>query len=117
MRRIITEVLPDDLRVGVIAGGHMSTEIGGPRASQASIDREFDAQVTDLTARGDVETLLREMTWERLLQAGNTTYAFLAYLLAVGLADGRPRPPRRPPSSPPPPPCPSGVGTCTERSA
>jgi aromatic ring-opening dioxygenase catalytic subunit (LigB family) len=90
LRTIVQNYLPADLRVGVIASGHMSTEIGGPRASQASVDPEFDAQMTQLMATGDVETLLRELSWDRLMKAGNTTYAFVAYLLVLGMADGRP---------------------------
>jgi protocatechuate 4,5-dioxygenase beta chain len=90
LRTIVQDYLPADLRVAAIASGHMSTEIGGPRASQASIEPDFDARMTELMGRGDVETLLREVTWDRLLQAGNTTYAFVTYLMLLGMANGQP---------------------------
>jgi protocatechuate 4,5-dioxygenase, beta chain len=85
--------LPASLRVAVIASGHLSVEIGGPKTMhqwQGAADAEFDSRVTELVRAGDVEGLLRETTWERMQEAGNVTSGFLNFVLLVGLSQGRP---------------------------
>ncbi len=88
LRRVI-EGLPTDKRVGVLSSGHLAVEVGGPKRPTYSSDVEFDRRMMDLIAAGEAETVVREATWERLLQAGNVAAGFLNYVLLLGLADGR----------------------------
>jgi protocatechuate 4,5-dioxygenase beta chain len=90
LRAIIDERLPADLRVAAIASGHLSVEVGGPRAKPDTIDLDFDRMAVELLGSGDVERILTEITWERLMEAGNVTYGFATYLILVGLVRGRP---------------------------
>ncbi len=88
IRAIIYE-LPSDQRVAVITSGHMSLEIGGPSANRSS-DPEFNRQMMAWIAEGNAEAVIREATWERMLQAGNVTPGFSNFVLAIGLAHGAP---------------------------
>lgn len=90
LRNIIEQHLPADLRVAAVASGHLSVEVGGPRAKSDTIDEAFDHEAVALLASGDVDRLLTEITWDRLMQAGNVTYGFATYLILVGLVRGRP---------------------------
>ncbi len=42
----------------------------------------------DLLAQGDAQSVIREATWERMLQAGNVASGFASYVLMLGLARG-----------------------------
>ena len=86
--RAAIEALPSDQRVGVLSSGHLAVEVGGPRAASGSADREFDRRMMDLIAAGEADTVVREATYERLLQAGNVAPGFLNYVLLQGLAQG-----------------------------
>src|SRR5262249_2346426 len=90
----ILEALPSDKRVCAILSGHLSLEVGGPRMikvfAEGVLDWEFDARMADILGTGDVETLLRESAVSRLLEAGNVTTGFMTFVLAAGLAGGRP---------------------------
>jgi protocatechuate 4,5-dioxygenase, beta chain len=89
--RAIIERLPPELRVAVVASGHTSTEVGGRDLLGGSINEEFDRKMIDLIDQADVQGLLNEASWERMIDAGNQTPGFLNYVLLVGIA-GKTRP-------------------------
>jgi hypothetical protein len=43
-----------------------------------------------LVGSGDVETVIEEATWDRMMASGNVTPGFLNFVLLMGLADGKP---------------------------
>ena len=87
LRSIIDEY-PAETRVAVLCSGHLSVEIGGPRAPCP--DPEFDAWAVRMVGQGDVEQALHGLTMERLMTAGNYTAGFLTFVMLMGLARGRP---------------------------
>lgn len=89
LRRAI-QALPTDRLIGVLASGHLSIEIGGPRPYTAATDADFDRRMMDLIAAGSANTVVEEASWERMSRAGNLTSGFLNYVLLMGLAGGRP---------------------------
>ncbi len=75
--------LPADLRVGLIGSGGLSHEPGGARYYK--IDQEFDRAFLQLTTQGDHDTLLKEMTPERMDTAGmGGTAEILAWYPIMG---------------------------------
>jgi len=88
--RATIEGLPSDARIAVIASGHLSVEIGGPRFMVEAPDPDFDHHVVQHIARGEVDGLLGLLTPERMTEAGNLTAAAMNFALLFGLADGRP---------------------------
>ena len=82
------EALPNGTRVGVLSSGHLAVEVGGPKTSNYSGDTEFDRRMMELITNGDAKTLIREATYERMIQAGNVTPGFLNYVLLMGIAGG-----------------------------
>jgi protocatechuate 4,5-dioxygenase beta chain len=89
LRKMIAE-LPADKRVGVLSSGHLAIEIGGPKEGRSSSDPEFDRRMMHLVGSGDVETVIEEATWDRMMASGNVTPGFLNFVLLMGLADGKP---------------------------
>ena len=87
VRNVIDE-LPSGLRVGVVCSGHLSVEIGGPRMRGGAPDRAFDEWSVGLLGRGDVDTVVRDLTFERFQEAGNYTAGFLNFVMLLGLAGG-----------------------------
>lgn len=87
--RSIIDDLPADKRIAVIASGHSSLDVGGPKTNQ-SVDPEFDRQMMGWIAQGDAEAVIREATWERMFQSGNQTPGFSNFLLLLGLVRGTP---------------------------
>lgn len=86
--REVIETMPGDQRVGVVSSGHLAIELGGPKTSQLSSDVEFDRHMMELITSGDAATVVKEASWERLMQAGNVAAGFLNYVLLMGIADG-----------------------------
>lgn len=81
---------PTHQRVAVLTSGHLAVEVGGPKPYTAgSTDEEFDLMMMRFIEAGDVHSVLRNSTFERLLQAGNVTPGFLNYVMLLGVADGR----------------------------
>ena len=89
LRKMIAE-LPADKRVGVLSSGHLAIEIGGPKEGRSSSDPAFDRRMMHLVGSGDVETVIEEATWDRMMASGNVTPGFLNFVLLMGLADGKP---------------------------
>lgn len=87
LRNVIDE-LPSGLRVGVVCSGHLSVEIGGPRMRSGAPDRAFDEWSMGLLGRGDVDAVVRDLTFKRLSEAGNYTAGFLNFVMLLGIAGG-----------------------------
>ncbi len=88
LRSVIDEI-PGDKRIGVVASGNLSLEVGGPlQFAPHPMDEAFDELAVDWIARGDIESAIRECTYERLTATGNVSHAYLNYLLAAGVANG-----------------------------
>ena len=86
----IIEAHPADLRVAIIASGHLSNAIGGPAMAQfvQEPDSPWDRRVWGQLVAGDTETLLEESSFETLAAAGSGTPGFLDYLFALGAVGG-----------------------------
>jgi protocatechuate 4,5-dioxygenase beta chain len=82
-----------DLRVGVLASGSFSLEVGGPRSSATDIwgvpDPDWAARATDLLGDGDVEGLIRESTREQIAAAGNAAAEVLDWIAMLGATGAR----------------------------
>lgn len=87
--RAIIEDWPENLRVGVMASGHLAVEIGGPKGRGSSPDPEFDAESVGIIGKGDIDGLMRIASFERMAQAGNFTSGFLNFVMLVGMSGGR----------------------------
>lgn len=77
-------------RVAVVSSGHLATEVGGPRHFAGSPDPGFDEQAVEWMRAGDVDGVLKALTYERLREAGNVTHQFLNFLVTMGVAGGAP---------------------------
>jgi protocatechuate 4,5-dioxygenase beta chain len=89
LTRLISSA-PAKQRVAVVTSGHFAVEVGGPKPNTAgSTDEEFDRHMMQLIADGDAARVVRDATFERLMQAGNVTPGFLNYVLLLGMAGGR----------------------------
>ena len=79
----VCDDLPDDMRVALLGSGGLSHEPGGARYYK--IDEEFDRTFLDLSARGDHQRLLEEITVERMEEAGvGGTSEILSWYLVLG---------------------------------
>ena len=88
LRSVIKEI-PGNKRIGVVVSGHLSLDIGGPlQFDIRPMNEEFDDQAVSWISRGDIETAVRESTFDKLTRIGTVTPAFANFLLAMGLADG-----------------------------
>jgi len=90
LRRLIASA-PGNKRVAVVFSGHLSVEVGGPKPFMSSPDEQFDRRMMELINAGDGAALVREATYERMLEAGNVTPGFLNYVMMLGLAGKPPR--------------------------
>lgn len=87
IRRIVRDVLPEGLRVGLIATGGLSHEPGGPR--YFVMDTTFDNWFLDLMEEGNVEKVVAEATIPRMNDAGGGgTTELLAWMVALGASGG-----------------------------
>jgi aromatic ring-opening dioxygenase catalytic subunit (LigB family) len=90
--RALAEVIrawPGKARVAIMATGGLSHDPGGPK--YFAVDEAFDRWFLDLLAQGDSARVLREVTVERMIAAGDGgTVELLAWLVALGAAGGRP---------------------------
>jgi protocatechuate 4,5-dioxygenase beta chain len=91
VRKIIDDY-DEDIRVAVIATGHMTNGVGGPymmRHAQMP-ETAWDRIIYDLVQRNDVPGILSHSSWAEMYAQGNNTPGFLAYVFAFGLAAGAP---------------------------
>lgn len=78
---------PGQERIAVLATGGLSHEPGGPR--YLWVDEEFDRWFLELLAKGDHATILREVTLERMEEAGSGgTAELLAWMVALACTVG-----------------------------
>jgi aromatic ring-opening dioxygenase catalytic subunit (LigB family) len=91
LRDFIEEDLPADMRVALFGSGGLSHEPGGVKYYK--IDEAFDRAFLDLCARGDHKALLKQMTVERMEEAGaGGTAELLSWfpvMAAIGERPGR----------------------------
>jgi protocatechuate 4,5-dioxygenase, beta chain len=85
--REIIEEWPADVNVAAVGSGHLSLELGGPRMfGEHGPDPEWDLQAIRWLAEGDVDSVLKDVTWESMTAAGNATPGFLDLVLMLGIA-------------------------------
>jgi hypothetical protein len=89
------EALPGNRRVGVIASGSFSQEVGGWRVDEGrswSVPRpDWASQVSDALTAGDVKAVIAEATPDMLADAGSVAGELLSWIAmagAIGLQDG-----------------------------
>ncbi|WP_306316611.1 MULTISPECIES: hypothetical protein [unclassified Streptomyces] len=84
------EAHPADLRVAVIASGHLSNAIGSPAMADfvTRPEQPWDRRVWDQITRGDTDTLVAESSYEALAKVGSGTPGFLDYVFALGAVGG-----------------------------
>lgn len=87
--RSVIDELPLAKRIAVIASGHTSLDVGGPKTNQ-SVDPELDRQMMAWIAEGNSEAVIKEATFERMFGAGNQTPGFLNFILLLGIVRGLP---------------------------
>jgi hypothetical protein len=87
------ESFPQPLRVGILASGQFSLEIGGPKVApgrrQGVPDPEWGIRVTDLLREGRNDTLIAEATFTRLQKAGNIGGELLNWIAMLGAIGDR----------------------------
>jgi hypothetical protein len=91
--RDAVESFPKSLRVGIVASGQFSLEIGGPKVApgrrQGVPDPEWAIRVTDLLREGHTDTLVAEATFPRLQKAGNIGGELLNWIAMLGAIGDR----------------------------
>jgi aromatic ring-opening dioxygenase catalytic subunit (LigB family) len=84
--------LPNQLRVAVVASGHFSLEIAGPRADpgerNGTPDIAWSKHVHRRIKNGEVNELLKEATSEQMWKAGNIGGELLNWIVLLGIVDG-----------------------------
>jgi protocatechuate 4,5-dioxygenase beta chain len=84
------EEYPADLRVAVIASGHLANAIGGPNmGALVREDNPWDLRTWDQITGGEIEALVEESTYASLSHVGHGTLGFLDYIFAMGAVGGR----------------------------
>ena len=91
--REAVEAHPQPLRVGIVASGQFSLEIGGPKVApgrrQGVPDPAWAAHVVDLLREGRNDELIAEATFARLQQAGNIGGELLNWIALLGAIGDR----------------------------
>lgn len=89
--RVLAEVIhawPGKERVAIMATGGLSHDPGGPK--YFAVDEKFDRWFMEMLATGDIDRILREITIEKMIAAGDGgTVELLAWLVALGAAGGK----------------------------
>jgi protocatechuate 4,5-dioxygenase beta chain len=79
---------PKKARVAIMGTGGLSHDPGGPK--YFAVDEKFDRWFLALLGEGDSKKVLREVTIDRMIAAGDGgTVELLAWLVAMGAAGGR----------------------------
>lgn len=91
--RAAVESFPQPLRVGVIASGQFSLEIGGPKVApgrrQGVPDSDWGVHVTELLREGRNDAVVAEATFPRLQKAGNIGGELLNWIAMLGAVGDR----------------------------
>jgi protocatechuate 4,5-dioxygenase beta chain len=81
------------LRVGIVASGAISGDIGGPKAIEgqpfAWPDEAWVANVVNRMRNAEIDELLNEATSDRLQAAGNVSGEMLNWVALLGAVGGR----------------------------
>jgi protocatechuate 4,5-dioxygenase beta chain len=90
--RVIADIIrrhrPAGERIAVMATGGLSHDPGGPKYFK--VDETFDRWFLDLLGQGDAARVLREVTIDRMVAAGDGgTTELLAWLVALGCVGDR----------------------------
>jgi protocatechuate 4,5-dioxygenase beta chain len=90
--RVIADIVrkrrPAGERVAIMATGGLSHDPGGPK--YFAVDEKFDRWFLDLLEQGNPERIMREVTIDRMLAAGDGgTSELLAWMVALGAAGPR----------------------------
>ncbi len=81
----VIQAFPGDARVAIMATGGLSHDPGGQK--YFDVDEVFDRWFLDMLASGDTGRVLREVTIEKMMGAGDGgTVELLAWLVAMGAA-------------------------------
>jgi hypothetical protein len=92
--RAAVESFPQALRVGIMASGQFSLEIGGPKVApgrrQGVPDPDWGVHVLELLREGRNEQVVAEATFPRLRQAGNIAGELLNWIALLGAVGDRP---------------------------
>jgi len=93
--RKVVAAQPQELRVGVLATGSFSLEVGGPRIEPGQPwgvpDPEWAARVVDLLGTRDLDRLVEEATPDQIAAAGNAAAEVLDWIAMAAMV-GAPRP-------------------------
>jgi hypothetical protein len=91
--RAAVESFAQPLRVGIMASGQFSLEIGGPKVApgrrQGVPDPEWGVRVSELLCEGQIDTLVAEATFPRLRKAGNIGGELLNWIAMLGAIGDR----------------------------
>jgi aromatic ring-opening dioxygenase catalytic subunit (LigB family) len=91
LRDFIKKDLPADMRVGLFGSGGLSHEPGGVKYYK--IDEEFDRKFLELCVKGDHKALLKEITVDRMEEAGvggtAEVLSWFPVMAAIGERPGR----------------------------
>ncbi|RAX14740.1 2,3-dihydroxybiphenyl 1,2-dioxygenase [Pseudarthrobacter sp. AG30] len=81
---------PAELRVAVLATGHMTNSVGGPAMDRFTTEpvTPWDLRTWELFTNGRVDDLLPDCTWDKLYAQGNGTPGFMVHLVAWGVVQG-----------------------------
>lgn len=89
--RSAVEAYPPDLRVAVVATGHLAFELGGPRHFLGrSPDPAFDERAVGWIRDADLDAAVAGSGFDGLIAAGNLSFQFLNFLTLVASTDGPP---------------------------
>lgn len=89
MGEIVINELPAEMRVGLMGSGGLAHEPGGPK--YFVIDEEFDRRFLRLLEEVEYQTILRDVTYERMEEAGaGGTSEILSWIVVMGAIGERP---------------------------
>jgi hypothetical protein len=87
------DALPAQTRIGIIASGAISGDIGGPHARPGGPggppDEEWLQFAVDCMRHGKIDDLLNAATRERLQRAGNVSGEILNWIALLGAVGDR----------------------------
>jgi protocatechuate 4,5-dioxygenase beta chain len=93
MLRGAIDSLPRNLRVAVLASGHFSLEIAGPRVDpgerHGTPDIEWSKHVHRRIKNAEIDQLLNEATPEQMWKAGNVGGELLNWITLLGVIGGK----------------------------
>ena len=86
LRQIIDD-RPHDERIGIMATGNISIDVGGPLIDE--YDKQYESQVMELLSRGAMDDLIKLCTTEKMLSAGNASGEMLNWITVLSTVNGK----------------------------